>query len=118
MAAILPLENVYSYEPVPKELNEEEAKYVLGAQGNVWTEYIGNPKLGYMIFPRMSALAKYYGAQKIVVIQQILKERLLTQFKRYDLWGVNYSKAFFDLKASVLPTNDNNGVLWKCREQK
>ena len=38
----LPLEKVYNYEPVPKELNEQEAKFVLGAQGNVWTEYIGN----------------------------------------------------------------------------
>ena len=54
----LPLDTVYNYEPIPKELKPDEAKFVLGAQGNVWTEYIGNEtKLEYMIFPRMSALS-------------------------------------------------------------
>ncbi|MBK9570091.1 MAG: beta-N-acetylhexosaminidase [Chitinophagaceae bacterium] len=37
-----PIEKVYAYEPIPKELNEEQAKYVLGAQANMWTEYMGN----------------------------------------------------------------------------
>ncbi|MFM9587684.1 family 20 glycosylhydrolase, partial [Streptomyces caniscabiei] len=53
------VQKVYSYEPLPKQLNAEEAKYVLGAQANVWTEYITNPnKVEYMIFPRMSALSE------------------------------------------------------------
>ncbi len=53
------VEKVYSFEPVPEELSKEEAKYILGAQGNVWTEYILTPDhVDYMIFPRMIALSE------------------------------------------------------------
>ncbi|HYG49371.1 MAG TPA: family 20 glycosylhydrolase, partial [Flavobacteriales bacterium] len=54
-----PLEKVYAYDPVPAELNVEEASYIMGAQGNVWTEYINFPKeVEYMALPRMCALAE------------------------------------------------------------
>jgi hexosaminidase len=87
----LPLDTVYSYEPVPKELNDEEAKYVLGAQGNVWTEYIGNnTKLEYMIFPRMSALSEVLWSPKEVVNLDDFKTRMTAMVKRYELWGANY----------------------------
>jgi hexosaminidase len=100
----IPLENVYRYEPVPKELNEQDAKYVLGSQANLWSEYINNPKLAeYMIFPRMTALSEVLWSQKDRRDSADFEKRLLTQFKRYELWGSSYSKAFFDLKASVLP---------------
>ena len=54
-----PLETTYNYEPVPKELPADKSQFVLGAQGNVWTEYMGNVrKVEYMIFPRLSALSE------------------------------------------------------------
>lgn len=54
-----PLKKTYSFEPVPEELNEEEAEYILGAQGNVWTEYIKSPeKAEYMAYPRAMAIAE------------------------------------------------------------
>ena len=43
IGGFLPLDKVYNYEPVPKELNSDEAKYIFGAQANVWTEYMANP---------------------------------------------------------------------------
>ncbi len=46
------------------------------------------------------------------------EKRLQVQFKRYDLWKVNYSKAYFDLKATVLPTEDYNGVIMEIRKSK
>ncbi len=53
------LQEVYNYEPVPTELNAEEAKHILGAQANLWTEYILSPEhLEYMVLPRMSALSE------------------------------------------------------------
>ena len=53
-----PVEKVYSLEPVPASLNEEERKYIIGAQGNLWTEYIlSNEHLEYMLLPR---LARHY----------------------------------------------------------
>jgi hexosaminidase len=53
------LEKVYSYFPLPPSLNNEEKKYILGAQANLWTEYISSAShLEYMIFPRALALAE------------------------------------------------------------
>ena len=91
------VQKVYSYEPVPKELNEKQAKHVLGAQGNVWTEYMNNPrKVEYMIFPRVSALSEVLWTPKEEKDWDDFEERLKTQFKRYDLWGANYSKALLE----------------------
>lgn len=55
----LPLAQVYEFDPVPAELTPEEARHVLGAQGNVWTEQMKTPeKVEYMVFPRAHALAE------------------------------------------------------------
>lgn len=50
---------VYAYQPTPNELNEKEASYIMGAQGNVWTEYMPNfEHVSYMAMPRMLALSE------------------------------------------------------------
>ena len=113
-----PIEKVYAYEPIPKELNVEEAKYVLGAQANVWTEYMEYPsKVEYMVFPRMAALSEVLWSPKKKRNWSDFEKRLQVQFKRYDFWKINYSKGYFDLKASVLPTYDYNGVLWRLESK-
>jgi len=57
--AYLPLEEVYPYDPVPAELTPEQARHVLGVQGNLWTEYIAAPQRAeYMTWPRACALAE------------------------------------------------------------
>ncbi len=54
-----PLEQVYSYNPVPEQLTKDEAKYIIGAQGNMWTEYIPTSQLiEYMVYPRAIALSE------------------------------------------------------------
>ena len=54
-----PLEKVYEFDPVPKELSAQEANYILGGQGNLWTEYIPTfDQLTYMAFPRAIALSQ------------------------------------------------------------
>ncbi len=114
----IPVDKVYSYEPVPASLNADQAKYILGAQGNLWTEYISNPgKVEYMIFPRMSALSEVLWSQKQNRDWGDFEKRLMVQFKRYDLWNTKYSKAYFELKTSVLPGKDYNGVLWKIENK-
>jgi hexosaminidase len=113
-----PIENVYAYEPIPKELNDEQAKHVLGAQANIWTEYMKNTKkVEYMLFPRIAALSEILWSQKENRDWKDFEKRLMGQFKRYDLWNVNYSKAYFDLKATVLPIKDYTGVIWKLTKQ-
>ena len=54
-----PIDSVYAYEPIPKELEPQFAKHVLGAQAQLWTEYMEGPKnVEYMAFPRAAALAE------------------------------------------------------------
>jgi hexosaminidase len=59
IGGFIPLSKVYSYEPQPLVLNPTEKKFILGAQGNVWTEYIPTfSQVQYMAMPRMAALAE------------------------------------------------------------
>ena len=109
-----PVEKVYAWNPVPAELTEEEGKFILGAQANVWTEYMKNTrKVEYMIFPRMAALSEVLWSTPENKDWKNFEQRLLTQFKRYERWHANYSKAYFDLIPSILPAPDNKGVIWK-----
>jgi len=113
-----PIEKVYTYEPIPAELKPEEKKYVLGAQANLWTEYMKNPnKVEYMLFPRLAALSEVLWTPKEKKNWSDFETRLNTQFKRYDFWKANYSKAYFDIKASVIPSPDNKGVLWNLESK-
>ncbi|NJO25596.1 MAG: family 20 glycosylhydrolase [Bacteroidia bacterium] len=108
---------IYSYEPVPKELTAEEGKYILGAQANVWTEYIKYPaKVDYMIFPRLTALSEVLWSPKWKRNWVDFGKRLQTQFKRYDLWGAGYSKAYYDLKANIFPADNNKGLLYSLEK--
>ncbi len=114
----LPLEKVYSYEPIPDVLNAEQAKHILGAQGNVWTEYIGYPgKVEYMIFPRMMALSEVLWSPKAKRDWKDFERRLPSLFKRLEQEKINYSKAYYDLNATVIPAEDNGGVLWKIESK-
>jgi hexosaminidase len=86
-------------------LNDQQKKHVLGAQGNVWTEYMKNPrKVEYMIFPRLSALSEVLWSPAASRSWSDFEKRLAVQFKRYDLWKVNYSRAVFtDMRIKVDP---------------
>lgn len=99
----LPIQTVYSYDPIPKELAADEQHYVLGAQANLWSEYLGNwSKLEYMIFPRLSALSEVLWSQKDGRSWAEFEPRLKQQVQRYDLWKVDYGKAY--LMPVVPPT--------------
>ncbi len=57
--ACTPLEKAYAFEPVPATLSPAEAAHILGAQANLWTEFVRTPERAeYMIYPRLSALAE------------------------------------------------------------
>lgn len=85
------LEDIYNYEPIPAELPEENEQYILGAQGNVWTEYIhSGDKVEYMAFPRAIALAEVVWSEKEDKSFDDFLNRLQSQFKRLDILGVNY----------------------------
>jgi hexosaminidase len=84
---------VYSYEPLPSQLSAEEAKHVLGAQANVWTEYMKTPEhVEYMVYPRASAMAEVVWSPKESRNYDDFVQRMKTHVKRLDAWGVNYAK--------------------------
>ena len=96
----LPLEKVYSFEPTPEELDEEEAKHILGAQANLWTEYIPTgEKAEYMVFPRACALAELVWTPKEAKDFEDFSSRLEFHLGRLDDLGVNYAKTLYNVSA-------------------
>jgi len=94
----LPLEKVYSYEPIPAELSPEQGKHILGAQGNLWTEYITTPdKAEYMAYPRASALAEVVWSPKENRNWDDFRSRIRKHFQILDALNVNYARSFFDI---------------------
>jgi len=87
------LEKVYSFEPLPEALNATEAKHILGAQCNLWTEYITTPEyLEYMAYPRAIALAEVNWSSKQNRNWADFSRRMKNQYPRLDLKKVNYHK--------------------------
>lgn len=87
------LKMVYDYEPVPKQLNETEAKHILGAQANLWTEFIATPDhLLRMVLPRMLALSEVQWSAENTKNWEDFNRRLQSYFYRFDQLGIPYSK--------------------------
>ena len=85
--------DVYAYEPTPGELTQEQSKYILGAQGNVWTEYIKTTNyVEYMILPRMTALSEVVWSPKESRNWEDFYTRLQYLSDRFDAMGLNYAK--------------------------
>lgn len=97
-----PLEKVYCYEPVPKVLSAEETKYIMGAQANVWTEYILNEKqVEYMSMPRMSALAEVLWTRPENKNETNYLIRLQKHFVLLDKMQVNYAKGIYQVNYKI-----------------
>jgi hexosaminidase len=110
IGGFLPVSQVYSYEPVPAALTSDEAKYIKGAQANVWTEYINNTNyLEYMVYPRAAALSEVLWSPKDKRNYDNFVDRLKVHVKRLDLKKVNYAKHVFEVTGKVTD-NSKGGV--------
>ncbi len=97
------LKKVYSYEPTPAELTAAEAKHILGAQGNVWTEFIPTTShVEYMAVSRMIALSEVVWSPKSTRNWHDFQRRLPNQFKRLDYMKVNYSKGSYKVGVNTM----------------
>jgi hexosaminidase len=86
-----PLEKVYSYDPIPKTLGPAEAAHVLGAQAQLWTEYIPNGRhLEYMAWPRLAALAEVVWSPQQARDFGRFKARLAPHLERLQILDVNF----------------------------
>jgi hexosaminidase len=89
---LLPLDKVYGFEPVPPELEPEFARHVLGAQAQIWTEYLEGPKnVEYQAFPRLSALAEVVWTPIAQKNYDHYLARLAVHDRRLQALDVNYS---------------------------
>ena len=103
IGGFLPLEKVYNFNPIPKELTKEESTYVLGAQGNVWTEYIPTPKkVEYMAFPRAIALAEAVWSASKNKNYSDFTNRLAHFNKRLEVLNVNYAHHLHEVKGALM----------------
>ncbi len=90
IGGFLPLEKVYSFEPIPPGLSASEASHILGAQANLWTEYISSTDHAeYMLFPRLVALAEVVWSWKKKGLADFSR-RLLNHYDRLTWLGINY----------------------------
>lgn len=111
IGGFVPVEKVYSLEPVPAELNDEEKKYIIGTQANLWAEYISTPEHAeYMLLPRLAALSEVQWMQP----EKKNYEQFLTRFGQlavaYDVLGYNYAKHIFDIRPEITSDAEKGSV--------
>ncbi|TDE03254.1 glycoside hydrolase family 20 protein [Flavobacterium hiemivividum] len=100
------LRKVYDYEPIPKELPAENRKYILGAQANLWTEYITtNEGVEYMVLPRMLALAEVVWSPSAAKDWTSFNQRLKWHYRGFQQKGLHYSEG--SNKIEITPKVEN-----------
>lgn len=103
------LKTVYSYNPVPPVLTADQAKHIIGVQGNVWTEYVKTSEaVEYKAFPRAVALAEVAWSQQDRRNWDDFLNRMDNQFPRLDNLGVKYSKGSFIADFSMIRDKNRN----------
>ncbi|MBP6870735.1 MAG: family 20 glycosylhydrolase [Bacteroidales bacterium] len=119
IGGLITLKKVYSFRPKPSELSPEEQKLILGAQGNLWTEYVPEPDHAeYMVLPRMTALAEVLWSPEPLLVWDDFKERLLTQNKRFGAMEANYFKGSGRVDATAVFNKDDIPYAIKLETEK
>ncbi len=96
----VPVEYVYDYQPIPKELTAEQQQHIIGVQANIWTEYIASfSHVQYMALPRMAALAELQWNNPDERDYEAFVERCKKMRQFYDLYHYNYADHIFNPKA-------------------
>lgn len=102
IGGFLPLEKVYHFNPIPEELTINESSYILGAQGNIWTEYIRTEKhLEYMAFPRMLAMSEVVWSTPENKNYRDFINRLERFHKRLEALNINYANHLYDIDGQL-----------------
>jgi hexosaminidase len=87
----LPIEKVYSYEPIPDSLRPNEAKYIIGTQANMWSEYLTSTEyVEYMLLPRLCALSEVAWTQKELKNYDDFSKRLIEHYAILSSKKINF----------------------------
>jgi len=98
----LPLEKIYNYEPKPAVLNVDQAKYIMGVQANVWSEYLDSEqKAEYAMFPRMLALAEIAWSAKENRDYADFLKRLRQQYGLLKKLKINAANVFDEITYTI-----------------
>lgn len=98
----LPLEKVYSYNPIPKDIQEDKKKHIIGAQANIWTEYIPTyQQVEYMAFPRALALSEVVWTDQDQKSWKDFQKRLQNHYKILQKLEVNYYRPSYNVINTV-----------------
>ena len=100
----IPVEKVYSFDPVPQELTPEQGKLIMGCQANLWTEYITTfSHVQYMVLPRMAALAEVQWTPVDRKDYQSFLRRIPHLMELYNLLGWNYARHLCGVTTTYTP---------------
>ncbi len=123
---VITLETIYDFEPTPAELSPNEARHVLGVEGNVWTEHIVQDRVDWMTFPRLAALAEVAWSPRNRRNWPDFVQRLGAHNERLDGLGVTYfiaapvcetqERAFAETMQVVLSTPQPNAQVRYTRD--
>lgn len=114
IGGLLPLEKVYHFNPIPEGLTIEEAQFVLGAQGNVWTEYMKNEQqVEYMAFPRAVALSEVLWTSEKKKNHTDFVNRLEHFHKRMDALDIHYANHLYEIMGALL--SDEKGSFYQLQ---
>jgi hexosaminidase len=112
IGGFLPLKMVYAFEPIPTELNADEAKHIIGAQAQIWTEYLKNPSsVEYMLLPRLFALAEIDWTAKDRKDWYDFRERLDNNIQRMAIMGLNYSQGSTKVEVTAKSYKDGKYLM-------
>lgn len=107
----LPLEKVYQFDPIPEGLPEDNYRYILGGQANLWTEYIPDMNhLEYMTYPRALALAQSVWCIEKPKYDVFLRTVVDHQEYFLDAFDVHYSKAIHFPQIHISRVQDGIGI--------
>jgi hexosaminidase len=105
--SVIALKDVYDFEPVPNELDAQQAQHVLGAQANLWSEYLTTPvRVEHAVFPRIAALAEVLWSPASARDWPGFLQRMPAQLARYRALGVDAADDAFAVKIQAHPGPD------------
>jgi len=108
----LPVEKVYSLEPVSPELTPEQAKHIIGAQANLWTEYIPTlSQVQYMELPRLAAISEVQWTRPEQKDYSSFTDRLPQLIEQYKNEGYNYAKHVFDVRGTLTSDPERHAIV-------
>ena len=108
----LPIERVYSYEPMPRSLTPEQQKHIIGVQANCWTEYMPTYRqVEYMELPRMAALSEIQWSQPEHKDYARFLERLPRLISLYDVKGYNYARTIYNVQSTLTQDTVRHAVM-------